>query len=371
MNNLQDDLGLMTIKMAVAAVGEANKTLAQGKSLTPGQPFTVPHTLFHGPAGTGKTLRALEAAKLMGCTEENNTFIAINADTIKNIEDFINILISVVNYEGYRCNNGKCSHKGCGTNHKFYSLEQPQGPFKPVAIFMDEIHLLSKDLQEKLGLILLDFKYAIQVDGKVKTLHFPKFTFFAATTIPGNLMKSLRTRFANKVAVNYYTDEQMKGIVETMAQARHLVLDDACKEIVARVAQGVAREAENHLRGVFNCWSYLKQSNQASNREVITAEVAKYYIKNQQYLEDGLSLNQIRVLSSLFKGSTKSRAGLGLNRLCALLGMDSQQYLEDVEPRLVYRQYITSGSKGREITEEGKEYLTTLFAARPELAENL
>lgn len=365
---------LESVRMAIAAFRDANRRLGEGNQKIQAHATSVPHTLFYGPAGVGKTTRALECARLMGCSAETKNFAHINADTIKNIEDFIRILQSVTSFDGYRCTHGKVYHSLCvqGSQHRV-DLTAPVAPVKPSAVFIDEIHLLSKDLQEKLGQILLDFAYPIMENGKLRTIQFPKFACFAATTIPGDLIKPLRSRFGIKVPIAYYSDEEMFQIVEKMADDRDMVLEETGTKIIARIAQGVAREAENHLKGAYNCLIYMKELGQISdqNGNLINNDVVRNYIKTRQFLEDGLSLSQIRVLYCLKKNADNSTGGLGLVRLCSTIGADEQQYLDELEPRLFQRGLIMSGGRGRTITPEGAKYLERVLKSNKEIRNQL
>lgn len=356
------DSHLLSIKMCVEACKNTNKILAKYGRITPKLPLVIPHTLFYGPGGTGKTSRAEQTAKIMGCSEEDGTFIRINSTCIKRIEDFIEILVNSLSWEGYLCSGGKTSHSQCNPmNHYIVDPVNPKSPVKQVVVFMDEIHTLSPDLQEQLGLILLDFRYQLLSGRTLKTYYFPRFTFIGATTKPGDLLKPLRTRFGNKFSVGYQSDEEMEKIVGSMASDRGWNLDPEAKKIVARVSQGIPREADNHLCGLFNCWIYLLNTGQIDEKCVITKEVAKRYIRLRNFVEDGLSYDQVKVLkylaSSVQNGKPK---GVGVTRLCSALGLDSSRFADEIEPRLNSLSLVCAGGRGREITIEGMQYLDYL-----------
>lgn len=358
-----DDRGMMSIRMAIAAAKNTNRLLDKYGKITPKLPLTVPHTLFYGPGGTGKTVRVEESVKLMGCTEEDGTFIRISPDSIKKIEDLIQILNQKLSWDGYLCTNNTTKHENCKCNHKITNPVTPKSSIKPIAVFMDEIHVLPADLQEKLGLILLDFRYQLLTKEGLVTYFFPKFTFFACTTKPGDLIKPLRTRFGNKFSVSYYKDEEMFNIVTRMCNQRGWNVSDEAKIIVSKISQGIAREADNHLTGLFNCWIYNLETGQIEDKNVITKEVALRYIKIQQFTEDGLSYDQVRILKYLRSFYEKGKArGIGVQRICGMLGLDPLRFQDELEPRLSSMNYICSGGRGREITEQGIRYLETTLS---------
>jgi Holliday junction resolvasome RuvABC ATP-dependent DNA helicase subunit len=353
-----ESIGIENIKIAVSATKVTAKLLEKYKKVTPKLPLTVPHLLVYGAPGTGKTRTVEQAASLMGCDE--TSFIRISADCISKVEDLVTILEEKLSWQGYLCNCGKTDHTNCPTiGHYMVDPVTPISPVKPQLVFFDEIHILSKDLQEKLGLIILDFKYQLAINGKLRNIFFPRFTFAGATTKPGDLLKPLRTRFGLKINIPYHSDEKMVEISRTIAKEIGVNLEDQALETVAKISQGIPREAVNHIKGTINYWIHCLEQKEIKNKEVITNEVVKRYIKLQQFLEDGLSYEQIRVLQYLSNFVRKDKiSGAGVSRLCSALSMDNEKYLQDIEPRLLYRNLIVSGNRGREITSGGMDYLS-------------
>lgn len=355
-----ESIGLENIKIAVSATKVTAKLLEKYKKLTPKLPLTVPHILVYGAPGTGKTRTIEETAKLMGCDE--TSFIRISADCLSKVEDLISILEEKLSWQGYICNFGHTNHDNCPKQgHYIVDPINPQAPVKPQLVFFDEIHILNKDLQEKLGLIILDFKYQLAVNGRLRNISFPKFTFAGATTKPGDLLKPLRTRFGLKIHIPYHSDEKMVNITKTIAEEIGVNLDEEAVKIIAKMSQGIPREAGNHIRGAINYWIHCLEKKETNNKETITKEIVRRYAKLQQFLEDGLSYEQIRVLQYLANFVRKDKiTGAGVNRLCSALSIDGEKYLQDIEPRLLYRNFIISGNRGREITTIGMDYLSNL-----------
>lgn len=359
----KDDKGLMNVRMAAVACKSTAQILKKYGAVTPKLPLTVPHILVHGFAGCGKTSRIEAAAEIMGCKESDNTFIRINPDCINNIETLIDILNTKLSWEGYLCNYGKTDHTNCPKhNHQIVDPVNPRTPVKQQIVFLDEVHVLPKEVQEKLGLIILDFRYQLVSKSGYKTHYFPKFTFCGATTKPGDLIKPLRTRFGIKIAVTTYNDSEMMEIANTMLSQRGLNVSEDAKKIICNISQGIPRELENHITGLFNCWMYLLSTGQYTNKCVITREVAQNYIKVQRFLEDGLSSSQISVLKYLYN----FKQGIGITRVCNATGIDLQRFNDELEPRLVERGHIVAGGRGRQITESGRKYLEDILEHNPE-----
>lgn len=356
----ENDLSLMNVKMAVIATQHTSKILEKYGKVTPKLPITVPHTLIYGSAGTGKTSRAEAMAEVMGCSEQDNTFIRINSDCIEDIQNLVDLLQNKLSWQGYKRN----------ATGEVEDPFNPIAPIKPILVFLDEIHCLSKVTQEKLGLILLDFRYQIKVREGIKTIYFPRFTLVAATTKPGELIKPLRTRFGIKMSVTTGTDDEMLQVADIMLKPTGWTLDLEAKRIVARMAQGIPREVGNHLTGLYNCWIHSLYSGQTKENKCIMKDIAVRYTKTQKYTLDGLNYDQVRVLKYLttFISKTGKIGGAGVVKICSALGLDSEQFLDTLEPRLIFRRYITSGGRGREITDKGLKYLETISKHYPEIA---
>jgi Holliday junction resolvasome RuvABC ATP-dependent DNA helicase subunit len=352
-DSFKDDLGLMNAKMAILATKHTAKILSKYGKITPKLPITVPHILAYGPAGSGKTTRIEAVAELMGCTEQDNTFIRINSDCIENIDNLIELLDTKLSWQGYSKD----------ANGNILDPNNPVAPIKQVLVFLDEVHCLSKTTQEKLGLIMLDFRYQVKTNQGIKTIYFPKFTLAAATTKPGDLIKPLRTRFGIKINVGYGTDSDMLQVLNTMLVPTGWNISGNAKKIIASMSQGIPREVGNHLTGLYNCWIHSLYTGQTTEKQCIIEDIARKYAKAQKYTLDGISYDQVRVLKFLsqFRESGK-KGGAGVVKICSALDLDPEQFLDTLEPRLVYRRFMISGTRGREITDLGLSYLEKVLS---------
>jgi len=385
----EDDLSLMKIKYGVAAVKRAEamlKVLAtkyKGKKALPETiPITLPHTIFYGLAGTGKTMRVEVAAEMLGCTDENGQLIRINAECIDNGDDLAKLLEERLSWDGYICNNGQLQHtveSGCVNRDgervcKILDPKHARGPILQKAVFIDEIHVLSKSVQEQIGLILLDFRYQYKnKDGSVRDVFFPKFTCFGATTVLGDLLTPLQTRFGNQIEVEAYSDEEMKEIVKSMASQRGWKITEKAAEIVGLCSQGIARMGENHLRGLYEAACYFRNKAEREgyqlpeeDKTILTENLALKYIKTAKYLPDGLKQLQIRTLQFLLKRGKNLRTDqyrpIGEQAICDNIGIDKDNYRKGVEPRLISRGLVERTGRGRCITQKGFEYLRKIEA---------
>src|ERR1700761_2860703 len=85
-------------------------------------------------------------------------------------------------------------------------------------LFLDEIHRLQPVLEEKLYTALEDYKLDIIIGqgpaARTHVMELRPFTFVAATTRPGLLSSPLRSRFGIMLRLEFYTEGDLRIIVE-------------------------------------------------------------------------------------------------------------------------------------------------------------
>jgi Holliday junction resolvasome RuvABC ATP-dependent DNA helicase subunit len=370
----ENDVGLMKIRFGISAVRKTNALLEKvwdkfkgAKSIPSTRPTVVPHTMFAGPGGCGKTRRVEVAAEMMGCTEENGTFVKLTPDAIKSPENLIDVLMKKLSWKGYMDAQGKVDHKP-GEWPKIVDPKNPVAPTENIAVFIDEIHDLHPNILNAMLIILYEFEYQYtDKEGNFHHIHFPKFTCFGATTDLGDLPAPLRTRFVNQIEIEYYTNKEMFGIIKSMVDQRDLTIDDDAATILALCSQGVARLGENHVRGLYEASCFFNEENYSH----LSIDLAKKYIKIAQYVPDGLKYRQIKVLEFLFQRGRKNGQWnkVGEVAICDHLGVDRTLYKESLEPILMMRGLIERGARGRALTDKGEAYLASIKAAFPEALE--
>ena len=89
-------------------------------------------------------------------------------------------------------------------------------------LFLDEIHRLQPVLEEKLYTALEDYKLDIIIGqgpaARTHVMEIRPFTFVAATTRPGLLSSPLRSRFGILLRLEFYTEDELRFIVERSAE---------------------------------------------------------------------------------------------------------------------------------------------------------
>ena len=121
-------------------------------------------------------------------------------------------------------------------------------------LFLDEVHRLQPVLEEKLYTALEDYQMDIIIGqgpaARTHTLEIKPFTFVAATTRPGLLSSPLRSRFGILLRLEFYTDDELRFVVERSAEVLGVPIDrDGAAEIAMR-SRGTPRIANRLLRRV-------------------------------------------------------------------------------------------------------------------------
>ena len=121
-------------------------------------------------------------------------------------------------------------------------------------LFIDEIHRLSRSVEEVLYPAMEDFQLDI-VLGKGPAarsirLDLPRFTLVGATTRTGLITGPLRDRFGLVARLDYYDTDELQAIVERAASILGIGIDPEGAGEIARRARGTPRIANRLLRRV-------------------------------------------------------------------------------------------------------------------------
>lgn len=209
-------------------------------------------------------------------------------------------------------------------------------------LFIDEIHRLSRSVEEILYPAMEDFALDI-ITGKGQMaasyhLPLPRFTLVGATTRAGQLSAPLRDRFGVVLRLEMYTPQQLAAIVTRSAQILGIPIEaDGALEIASR-SRGTPRIANRMLKRV-------RDFAQIISDGVINYQSAKIGLDRLEVDEIGLDANDRRILQTLiqfYKGGP-----VGLETLAAAIGEESVT-LEDVyEPYLMQIGFLSRTPRGR------------------------
>ena len=209
-------------------------------------------------------------------------------------------------------------------------------------LFVDEIHRLSRAVEEILYPAMEDFQLDIVV-GKGPAassirLTLPRFTLVGATTRTGMITGPLRDRFGLVARLDYYDDDELQAIVVRAAGILDVTIDDAGAWEIARRSRGTPRIANRLLRRVRDFAEVRADGD-------VTADIARAGLA--LFGVDDLGLDKIdrAILNALcrqFGGGP-----VGLSTLAISVG-ELAETVEDVyEPFLIQQGMLARTPRGR------------------------
>jgi Holliday junction DNA helicase RuvB len=230
-------------------------------------------------------------------------------------------------------------------------------------LFIDEVHRLSRAVEEILYPAMEDFQIDIVV-GKGPAassirLTLPKFTLIGATTRTGMITGPLRDRFGLVSRLEYYEPDELRQIVQRASTILGITIEaDAATEIASR-SRGTPRIANRLLRRV-------RDFAQVRARGAVTTEVADEALRT--FGVDRLGLDKVdravlQVICERFGGGP-----VGLSTL-AIAVSEQTETIEDVyEPFLIREGLLARTPRGRVATAAA---FTHLGLTPPERAPEL
>jgi holliday junction DNA helicase RuvB len=219
-------------------------------------------------------------------------------------------------------------------------------------LFIDEIHRLSRPVEEVLYPAMEDFTLDIVIGkgpaARSIRLDLPRFTLVGATTRTGLLTGPLRDRFGMAFRLDYYTPEELQAIIERSASILGVEVDADGAAEIARRSRGTPRLANRLLKRVRD---YAQVRREGSIDEDIAAEALAFFEVDHLGL-DTMDNKILTMLAETFLGNP-----VGLNTLASAVG-EEPDTLEDVyEPYLLQLGLLMRTPKGRQATVRAYEHL--------------
>jgi Holliday junction DNA helicase RuvB len=272
------------------------------------------HCLLYGPPGLGKTTLAGIIAKAMG-----TNLVVTSGPVIEKAGDLAGIL----------------------TNLKEGDV-----------LFIDEIHRLSRVIEEYLYPAMEDFALDLVIDSgpsaRSVQVKLNKFTLIGATTRMGLLTSPMRSRFAFNLRLDYYDNSTLSGIL--MRSARILGLNltaSGAMEIAAR-SRGTPRIGNNLLRWVRD-YAQIKHNTNADHPIVVSA-LSMLSIDHKGL--DEMDKKILQILIDNYGGGP-----VGISTLAVALGEDADTLAEVYEPYLIMQGFLKRTPRGREATALAYEHI--------------
>lgn len=289
-----------------------NLKLAIAAAKKRGEP--IDHVLLYGPPGLGKTTMASVIANEMA------TNLRVTAGpAIERAGDLASIL----------------------TNLKDGDV-----------LFIDEIHRLSRAVEEVLYSAMEDYKLDIVIGkgpaARSVRLDLPKFTVIGATTRTGSLAAPLRDRFGHIHRLEFYTPDEIKAIIIRAARLLESDIHDGAAQSLSTRARLTPRIANRLLKRVRD---YADVNADGIIDDLVTRQ-ALALIEVDELGLDPADRNLLRSIISNYGDNP-----VGLTTIAALTGDEATTIEDFYEPYLLQLGFIERTPRGRRVTPKARRHL--------------
>jgi len=284
---------------------------------------SVPHIIFDGPPGLGKTTFATVLPNEMGGALQMTSGPALSKPA--------DLLPFLTNAE--------------------------EGSF----LFIDEIHRMPRVVEEFIYPAMEDFRVDIVlgegINARTIALKLKRFTVIGATTRSGMLSGPMRDRFKRHEHLEFYSVEELAQIVRVNARKLQTQITDEAAFEIARRSRGTPRIANSRL--------WWARSFAASEHEGhVTLEIAQAALSRDEVDVEGLDAQDRRyleVLIGVFGGGPT-----GVEAIAATMNLPSDTLSDEIEPYLLREQFIIRTPRGRLATPRAYQHLGKPYKKPPD-----
>lgn len=290
-----------------------NLKLAIDAAKKRGEP--IDHVLLYGPPGLGKTTMAGVIAN-----EMNVGFRVTAGPAIERAGDLASILTNLQDGD---------------------------------ILFIDEIHRLSRAVEEVLYAAMEDYKLDIIIGkgpaARSVRLDLPKFTVIGATTRTGSLAAPLRDRFGHLYRLEFYEPNDIEKIILRAAGILETKISETAAQNLATRARLTPRIANRLLKRV-------RDYADVNGDGIIDEPTSQMALNMMEIDELGLDPADRQLLNAMIENYGDNPVGLAT--LSALTGDETTTIEDFYEPYLLQIGFIERTPRGRKVTPKAKKHIT-------------
>jgi Holliday junction DNA helicase RuvB len=224
-------------------------------------------------------------------------------------------------------------------------------------LFVDEIHRLSRTVEEYLYAAMEDLAVDVVIDqgpaARSVRLTVAPFTLIGATTREGLLSHAFRSRFGVVEKLQAYSVAEIEDVLRRSSQRLGCRLEAEAASAVAACSRGVPRVANRLLRR-------LRDVADVGDHGAITMDVVEQGLSMLGIDRLGLEEMDRRLLGALARlggGPT------GLKTLAVAVGEEEDTLEQVYEPHLIRLGFLLRTPRGRQLTDAARRH----FAADSDL----
>ncbi len=294
-----------------------NLRLAIDAAKKRGEP--IDHVLLYGPPGLGKTTMASVIANEMGA--------------------------------GLRVTAGPAIERAGDLASILTNLQDGD------ILFIDEIHRLSRTVEEVLYSAMEDYKLDIVIGkgpaARSVRLDLPKFTVIGATTRTGSLAAPLRDRFGHIHRLEFYTTDEISSIITRAANILETAIHPMSAELLSTRARLTPRIANRLLKRV-------RDYADVNGDGIIDTVTTTKALELLEVDELGLDAADRNLLESII--DNYGDRPVGLTTIAALTGDEATTIEDFYEPYLLQLGFIERTPRGRRVTSKAHKHLGKTYS---------